>query len=52
VVVTPGGDGGPVLVRGADVIEETVRLLRAHPCALLCADPACYRCSRARARSR
>ena len=38
------------LVPGAAVIEATVELLRADAAALLCTDPACYRCSRARAR--
>jgi aminoglycoside 3-N-acetyltransferase len=38
------------LVPGAAVIEATVALLRADPTALLCTDPACYRCSGARAR--
>lgn len=38
------------LVPGAAVIDETVALLRSAPAALLCTDPACYRCSRARAR--
>jgi aminoglycoside 3-N-acetyltransferase len=38
------------LVPGAAVIEATVELLRADPAALLCTDPGCYRCSRARAR--
>jgi len=38
------------LVLGAAVIEATVELLRADPAALLCTDPGCYRCSRARAR--
>ena len=38
------------LVPGADVIEVTVALLAADPAALLCTDPGCYRCSRARAR--
>ena len=37
------------LVRGDAVIESTVELLRADPAALLCTDPECYRCSRARA---
>lgn len=37
------------LVSGAAVIEATVELLRADPAALLCTDPDCYRCSRARA---
>ncbi len=38
------------LVPGAAVIDATVELLRADPTALLCTDPGCYRCSRARAR--
>lgn len=38
------------LVPGAAVIEATVALVRADPAALLCTDPGCYRCSRARAR--
>ena len=38
------------LVPGATVIEVTVELLRADPTSLLCTDPGCYRCSRARAR--
>ncbi len=38
------------LMTGRAVIEETVALLRADPTALLCSDPACYRCSRARRR--
>jgi aminoglycoside 3-N-acetyltransferase len=38
------------LLPGSAVIESTVALLRADPAALLCADHACYRCSRARAR--
>jgi aminoglycoside 3-N-acetyltransferase len=37
------------LVRGSAVIDATVELLRADLAALLCTDPACYRCSRARA---
>jgi len=37
------------LVPGSAVIEATVELVRADPAALLCTDPACYRCSRARA---
>lgn len=36
------------LVPGSAVIEETVALLRADAAALLCTDPGCYRCSRAR----
>ena len=40
------------LVPGAAVIEATVQLLKADPTALLCTDPGCYRCSRARARNR
>jgi aminoglycoside 3-N-acetyltransferase len=38
------------LMPGSAVIEATVALLRADPAALLCTDPACYRCSHARAR--
>ena len=38
------------LVPGRAVIEETVELLRDDPAALLCTDPGCYRCSRARER--
>ena len=38
------------LVRGEEVIEATVELLREDPPGLLCTDPGCYRCSRARAR--
>ena len=38
------------LVPGAAVLEATVALLRADPTALLCTDPDCYRCARARAR--
>jgi len=44
------GDALAQLVPGAAVIEVTVELLRADPTALLCTDPGCYRCSRARAR--
>jgi aminoglycoside 3-N-acetyltransferase len=40
------------LVPGAAVIEATVELLRADPAALLCTDPGCYRCARARGRLR
>ena len=36
------------LVPGRAVVEETVALLERDPAALLCTDPACYRCSRAR----
>jgi aminoglycoside 3-N-acetyltransferase len=36
------------LVPGQAVIDETVRLLRADPLALLCTDLRCYRCSAAR----
>jgi aminoglycoside 3-N-acetyltransferase len=39
------------LVPGSSVIDETVALLRTDPTALLCTDPGCYRCSRARGRS-
>lgn len=38
------------LVPGAAVIDATVELLRDDPAALLCVDPDCYRCSRARDR--
>jgi aminoglycoside 3-N-acetyltransferase len=38
------------LVSGRAIVEETVRLLRADEAALLCTDPGCFRCSRARAR--
>jgi aminoglycoside 3-N-acetyltransferase len=38
------------LVVGAAVIEESVALLARDEAALLCADPDCYRCSRAHAR--
>ena len=50
--IRDGKVGGALaqLVAGAAVIEATVALLRADPAALLCTDPACYRCSRARAR--
>lgn len=50
--VRDGKVGGALaqLVPGAAVIETTVALLRADPAALLCTDPECYRCSRARAR--
>ena len=44
------GHGIAQLVPGAAVLETTVELLRADPAALLCTDPGCYRCSRARAR--
>lgn len=37
------------LVPGSAVIETVVELLGADPAALLCTDPSCYRCSRARA---
>ena len=38
------------LVPGSAVIEVTVALLAHDPAALLCTDPGCFRCSRARAR--
>lgn len=38
------------LVPGRAVIAETEELLHGDPAALLCTDPACYRCARARAR--
>jgi aminoglycoside 3-N-acetyltransferase len=36
------------LVRGRDVIDTTVALLREDQTALLCSDPLCYRCTEAR----
>jgi aminoglycoside 3-N-acetyltransferase len=50
--IRDGKVGGALaqLVSGAAVIDATVALLHADPAALLCTDPACYRCSRARAR--
>jgi aminoglycoside 3-N-acetyltransferase len=50
--IRDGKVGGALsqLVPGAAVVEVTVELLRADPTALLCTDPRCYRCSRARAR--
>jgi aminoglycoside 3-N-acetyltransferase len=50
--IRDGKVGGALaqLVPGRSVIEATVALLRADPTALLCTDPVCYRCSRARAR--
>jgi len=38
------------LVPGRALVDETIELLRSDPTALLCSDPACYRCSRARER--
>ena len=38
------------VVPGQALIDETVALLAADEAALLCADPDCYRCTRARAR--
>ena len=38
------------LVPGSMVIDTTVELLSDEPASLLCTDPGCYRCSRARAR--
>ncbi len=43
------GRASAQLVRGEDVIEEAVALLERDACALLCTDPRCYRCTRARA---
>ena len=50
--IRDGKVGGALaqLVPGAAVIEATVDLLREDPAALLCTDPGCYRCSRARER--
>jgi aminoglycoside 3-N-acetyltransferase len=42
------GQASTQAMRGADVIAAGVDLLRADPTALLCSDPACYRCSSAR----
>ena len=45
------GTVGKALAQRVDakaIIEETVALLRRDPAALLCTDPRCYRCSRAR----
>ena len=36
------------LVRGLDVIETTVEILRERPDALLCSNPCCYFCTHAR----
>ena len=38
------------LMPGAALVEESVALLQADEAALLCTDPVCHRCSRARAR--
>jgi aminoglycoside 3-N-acetyltransferase len=38
------------LVQGKAIIDETVELLEQDPAALLCTDPRCYRCNRARER--
>ena len=50
--IRDGKVGGALaqLVPGAAVIDATVALLREDPAALLCTDPGCYRCSRARER--
>ena len=42
------GQARAQLVRGEDVIEEAVALLERDVRALLCTDPRCYRCTRAR----
>jgi aminoglycoside 3-N-acetyltransferase len=44
------GEARAILVPGRAVIAATVTLLQDDPSALLCTDPNCYRCSRARAR--
>jgi aminoglycoside 3-N-acetyltransferase len=44
------GEATARLVPGRAVIAATVALLQDDPLALLCTDPACYRCTRARAR--
>ncbi len=46
----PVGRASAQLMAGAAVIEETVALLARDEAALLCAEPDCYRCTRARAR--
>lgn len=38
------------LVSGRALVEETIALLRSDEAVLLCTDPGCFRCSRARAR--
>jgi aminoglycoside 3-N-acetyltransferase len=38
------------LVSGRALVEETIALLREDEAALLCTDPGCFRCSRARSR--
>lgn len=50
--IRDGRVGGALaqLVRGEDVVETTVALLREEPAALLCTDPQCYRCTEARKR--
>ncbi|MGH2549986.1 MAG: AAC(3) family N-acetyltransferase, partial [Thermomicrobiales bacterium] len=42
------GDSHTQAMRGADVIETAVELIRADPTALLCSDPTCYRCTQSR----
>ena len=44
------GDATAILVPGCAVIAATIALLQDDSSALLCTDPNCYRCSRARAR--
>ena len=43
------GAATAILVPGRAVIEATIALLQDDPSALLCTDPNCYRCGRARA---
>ena len=50
VVDGPVGAAAAQVVSGSVVIDETVALLGKDPAALLCADPGCYRCRRARER--
>jgi aminoglycoside 3-N-acetyltransferase len=52
--IRDGKVGGAIaqLVSGAAVVEATVALLDADVGALLCTDPGCHRCSRARVRLR
>lgn len=43
------GDSHTQAMRGTDVIETAVELIRADPAALLCSDPTCHRCTTSRA---
>jgi aminoglycoside 3-N-acetyltransferase len=50
--VRDGRVGGALaqVMPAAAVVAATVEVVRADPAALLCTDPACYRCSTARGR--